>query len=140
MEQPPKWFMPVAVVALLWNLMGCAMYLMDVMMPAEALAQLPAAQQDLYASRPTWVVAVFAIAVWVGALGTLGLVMRKSWAKLALLASLAAILAQDAWIFGMSNAVEAGGTAIVAIQGTILVIGVVLVLFANTASARGWIR
>jgi hypothetical protein len=34
MSQAPKWFLPVVIVALLWNLMGCAAYLSDAMLSA----------------------------------------------------------------------------------------------------------
>ncbi|MBK8058905.1 MAG: hypothetical protein IPK33_14005 [Gemmatimonadetes bacterium] len=69
----PKWFMPVAIVALLWNLMGCAAYLMDVMLTPEAIAAMSPDQRALYAARPIWAVALHAIAVWGGALGCVGL-------------------------------------------------------------------
>ena len=49
---PPGWFRPVAVVALLWNLLGCVAYLADVTMKPEDIAKLTEAQQALMASRP----------------------------------------------------------------------------------------
>ena len=52
MEQPPKWFLPVGIAALLWNLLGCAAYLSDVMLTPEDVAKMTADQQALYAARP----------------------------------------------------------------------------------------
>ena len=92
----PKWFMPVAIVALLWNLMGCAAYLMDVTLTPAAVAAMSADQQALYAARPMWAVAAYAIAVWGGALGCAGLILKKRWAKGPLLASLLLVLANMA--------------------------------------------
>ena len=47
MNTPPKWFTVVAVVALLWNLLGCFAIAADLMLsPADVLllfAALPAA-------------------------------------------------------------------------------------------------
>ena len=40
MTPMPKWFRPVAVIALLWNLLGCFAYLMDVTMKPEDIAKL----------------------------------------------------------------------------------------------------
>jgi hypothetical protein len=60
MEQAPKWFGPVASAALLWNLLGCAAYLSDVMLTPEDVATMSAAQQALYAARPAWSVAATA--------------------------------------------------------------------------------
>ena len=134
----PKWYMPVAIVALLWNLIGCAAYLMDVTLTPEAVAAMTPDQQALYAARPAWAVAVYAIAVWGGALGCVGLIMKKRWAKGALLASLLGLIAQDIALFGMSPvAIE---TSVYALQGMVLVIAMLLLQLANTATRQGWLE
>lgn len=137
MTQAPKWFMPVAVLAFLWNLIGCAAYLSDVMLTPEAVAQMPADQQALYAARPVWAVAAYAIAVWGGALGSLGLVLKKRWASVPLMASVAGLIVQDAALFGLSPVPIS--PAVYVLQGMVLVIGLALVRLAGTASARGWL-
>ncbi|WP_396221389.1 hypothetical protein [Gemmatimonas sp.] len=134
----PKWYMPVAIIALLWNLIGCAAYLMDVTLTPEAVAAMSPDQQALYAARPAWAVAVYAIAVWGGALGCVGLIMKKRWAKGALLASLLGLIAQDIALFGMSPvAIE---TSVYALQGMVLMIAVLLLLLANKAARQGWLE
>lgn len=138
MAQPPKWFRPVGIVALLWNLIGCAAYLADVMMTPEAVAQLTAAQQAMYAARPTWAVAATAIAVWFGAAGCVGLLLRKRWATPLFIISLAALLMQDAWLFFMSGVQQADPVAMV-LQALVLLIGIGLVLLGRKAAAQGWI-
>ncbi|MFN7980204.1 MAG: hypothetical protein U0P30_18870 [Vicinamibacterales bacterium] len=137
MTQAPKWFMPVAVLAFLWNLIGCAAYLSDVMLTPEAVAQMPADQQALYAARPMWAVAAYAIAVWGGALGSLGLVLKKRWASIPLMASVAGLIVQDAALFGLSPV--SISPAVYVLQGMVLVIALLLVRMAGTASARGWL-
>lgn len=139
MEQPPKWYLPVAIVALLWNLVGCAAYLADVMLTPEDVAQMTAAQQAMYAARPAWSVAATAIAVWGGALGCLGLILRKRWATPLLIASLAALVVQDISLFALSPAAAKPDAAAFAIQGVVLLIGVGLVLLARKATAQRWI-
>ena len=134
----PKWYMPVAIIALLWNLIGCAAYLMDVTLTPEAVAAMSPDQQALYAARPAWAVAVYAIAVWGGALGCVGLIMKQRWAKGALLASLLGLIAQDVALFGMSPvAIEA---SVYALQGMVLMIAVLLLLLANKAARQGWLE
>ena len=134
----PNWYMPVAIIALLWNLIGCAAYLMDVTLTPEAVAAMSPDQQALYAARPAWAVAVYAIAVWGGALGCVGLIMKKRWAKGALLASLLGLIAQDVALFGMSPvAIEA---SVYALQGMVLMIAVLLLLLANKAARQGWLE
>lgn len=138
MAQAPKWFRPVSVVALLWNLLGCAAYLADVMMTPEALARLTAAQQAMYAARPTWAVAATAIAVWFGAGGGVGLLLRKRWATPLFITSLAALIVQDAWLFFMSGVQQANPVAMM-LQSLVLLIGIGLVMLGRRAAAQGWI-
>lgn len=139
MTQTPKWYMPVTVLALLWNLIGCAAYLSDVMMTPEAVAQLPADQQALYAARPAWAVAAYAIAVWGGALGSLGLVLKKRWASLPLMASVAGLVVQDLALFVLSPAASSVSPVAYVLQGLVFLIALALVRLAGTASARGWL-
>lgn len=138
MDKPPKWYYATAVVALLWNLIGCAAYLADVMLSPEAVAAMTDAQRTLYESRPRWAIAATAVAVWAGALGCAGLLARKSWSKWLLLASLAALVVQNVWLFGLSGAAAVDPTAF-GLQGVVFAIAVGLVLLARRAALRGWI-
>lgn len=139
MSATPKWYLPVTIAALLWNLLGCAAYLADVTISPEALAKMTPAQQALYASRPAWAVAASAIAVWFGAAGSLGLVLRKRWAAPLLIGSLLGVLVQDLALFVMSGAIREAGPVAMVLQGVVLVVSVLLVVLARNATARGWL-
>jgi hypothetical protein len=136
----PPWFLPVAAVALLWNLLGCFAYLADVTMKPEDIAKLTQAEQALMASRPAWSIAGTAIAVWFGAAGCLGLILKKRWAMPLLAASLVGVLVQDLWLFILSGALSVAGPVAIALQAIVLVVSVALVYLARVASARGWLR
>ncbi|MHB0961568.1 MAG: hypothetical protein ACYC5V_00025 [Gemmatimonadaceae bacterium] len=138
MAQAPKWFRPVGIVALLWNLLGCVAYLADVMMTPEAVAQLTAAQQAMYAARPSWAVAATAIAVWFGAAGCVGLLLRKRWATPLFITSLAALIVQNVWLFLISGVPQVNPVAAV-LQACVLLIAIGLVLLGRKAAAQGWI-
>jgi hypothetical protein len=139
MTPVPSWFKPVAIVALLWNLIGCVAYLSDVTITPEAVAQMSPEQQALYNSRPAWAVSATAVAVWGGALGCVGLFLRKRWALPLLLASLAGVVVQDVALFVLSNAAAMAGTAAYVLQGLVLLIAIGLVQLARKASASGWL-
>jgi hypothetical protein len=140
MSRLPNWYLPAAIIAVLWNLMGCGAYLADVMMTPQDAAKLTAAEQAIYASRPVWAVAATAIAVWGGALGCIGLILRKSWSQWLLLASLLAVIIQDIWLFALSDAGKIAGSLAYVLQGLVLVVAVALVLLARRARASGWFR
>lgn len=139
MTQPPKWFKVVAILALLWNLLGCAAYLMDAMMTAEDVAALSPAQQELYSARPSWAVSATAVAVWLGALGSLALILRKRWATILLVASLLGVLVQDYWLFLASDAARISGPSVVMMQAFLLLVSSALVALSLHASKRGWL-
>mgnify|MGYP007042133639 CR=1 FL=1 len=136
----PKWFLPVAVIALLWNLLGCMAYLADVRITPEQLAQMSEQQQALYASRPAWAVAATALAVWGGAAGCLGLILRRRWAMPLLVVSLLGVIAQDIGLFVLSDAAALAGNVVYVLQGLVLAIAIALVGLARRAGGAGWLR
>lgn len=137
--QTPAWFKIVAVVALLWNLLGCFAFFSDLRLSPEDLAKLPEAQQALYAARPGWAVAATAVAVFGGVLGCIGLLLGKKWALPALLLSLLGILVQDFGLFVLAKGASLAGPVAVAMQGIVLVIGIGLALIGRKGIARGWL-
>ena len=93
MQTVPKWYWIASVLALVWALAGCFAYWSQVSMTADDLAQLPPEQAAVWAMMPKWVVGASAGAAWAALAGTLGLLLRKSWARPALLVSLFGIAA-----------------------------------------------
>ena len=49
MTATPKWLKPVGIVALIWNLIGVAAFVMDLRLTSADVAKLSAAQQAMYA-------------------------------------------------------------------------------------------
>lgn len=139
MQPAPSWFKPVAILALLWNLAGCLAYLSDVMLSPADIAAMTPDQQAMYAMRPAWSVAATALAVWGGALGCVGLIMRKRWAVPVLSISLIALLVQDLSLFVLSDAARLAGPVVYVLQAFVLLVSVLLLVLARRAQARGWL-
>lgn len=139
MTTTPKWFVPVAVVALLWNLIGCWAYLQDVRVSPEDVAKMSAELQALRAARPMWSIAATAVAVFAGALGCLGLILRKAWATPLLVASLVGCVVQDLSFFMLAQTHGGIDSTVIGLQGMVLAIAVGLVLLARKAGASGWL-
>ncbi|MDN4501333.1 hypothetical protein QX776_02915 [Alteromonadaceae bacterium BrNp21-10] len=134
----PKWLMPVVTVALIWNLMGVSVFIMQIMLTPDAIAELPPAEAALYENIPLWVNVAFAIAVCGGALGCILLLVRKSLAYPILGLSLLGVLVQMYHAFVMTNSFEVYGPA-----GTIMPIMVVLIAsgllwLAKAAKQNNW--
>lgn len=139
MNRPPSWFTVVAVVALLWNVLGCIAFISDLRLSPEALASLPESQQALYAARPAWAVVATALAVFGGVLGCIGLLLRRRWAFPVLVFSLVGILVQDFGLFVLADGATLAGPVVVAMQAFVLAVGIGLVLLSRKGIARGWL-
>ena len=137
MSALPKWYKPAAVVAVLWNLMGVSAYLIDVTTSPQAVATMTDAQRAMYESRPAWFVAAYACAVWFGVGGSIGLLLRKRWAKLLLVVSLLGLIAQDVALFSRPEVLA--DMTVVVLQSMVLVIAVLLLVMARKAESEEWI-
>ena len=79
--KPTTSYWIISVLALLWNLMGVAVYLGQALMTDDMKAMLPEDQLAIIENTPAWATAAFAIAVWFGLLACILLLARKKIAK-----------------------------------------------------------
>ena len=139
--KPPTWFRIVAILAVIWMLFGVMAWVMDLMMDEAALAQMSEAQRQLYATRPQWLFVIYAIAIFSGLAGAIGLVLRKSWATTLLAISLVAIVIQFGYTFTVMHAIEIlGAAAALPFPIVIFAIGTALLWLSLHAKRSGWIR
>ena len=138
--KPPTWFWVVSVIALLWNLVGVFNYLNQAFNQVALLETLDQAQREAFEGIPAWATAAFAIAVFSGTIASIGLLVRKKWAKPLFIISLIAAVAQFIhWLF-ISNAVEAFGSSTYAMPVIIIVIGLYLISFSKKGIQKGWLK
>ena len=130
----------VATIALLWNLLGLAMFAMQVTMSPETLAALPAEQRQVYEATPMWINAAFGVAVIAGVLGAIGLLVRRRWAAMLFAISLVALVVQILGAYLVTPAWSAYGAAGLLMPALLLAIAAALWSYARQASARGWLR
>lgn len=128
-------FWIVGAVALIWNVIGCMNFLMQ--MNADTLATYPEAARALVGGRPAWATGAFAIAVFGGALGCVLLLLRKSAAIYLFIASLLGVIVTMIHTLGL-----AGSTLSISIMtGTLmsLVVAALLIWYSKHAENKGWI-
>lgn len=140
MSNAPKWLSPVAIVALLWNLLGVYAWYADMSTTPEQLAAMSAEMQQLYASRPVWAVSATGVAVLGGVVGCVGLLLRKRWARTLLWLSLAGVIAQDFGLFVLADGASLAGPVAMALQGVVLLVAIGLALIAQRGVRAGWLR
>ncbi len=136
----PTWFYIVAAVALICNLLGVLAFFGEVTATPESLVEM-FGEEDAQAimDRPAWLTAVYAVAVFGGAIGCLLLLLRKKLAAAALATSLIAVIVQQASWYANGLAGKLEGMEWFMPIG-ILMVAIVLVMLAKQSLKKGWIR
>ncbi len=137
-NKPTTAFWIISAAALLWNIMGVIAYLGQAYMTEEVLKALPLTEQEYYNNVPAWVTAAFAIAVFAGVFGCVGLLMRKKWATILFSISLISVIAQFTYNFLIQTDMEV--STIHMIWSFVVIIIAILLIFLSRKSAKeGWI-
>jgi predicted permease len=140
LNKPRAAFWIIAVITLIWNIMGVMAYLEQAYMTNEDRALLPEAEQALYSDIPAWFTAAFAFAVFGGLLGALALLLRKKWATSLFILSLLGIIIQMIYHFFISNAMDVYGPRGLIMPSMVLIIGFFLVWYSKKVTAHGWLN
>jgi len=138
-SRPTTNFWIVGGAALVWNLIGLVIYYQHVTMTPEQLASFSDAKQAFISSTPMWATSAYAIAVNAGVLGSLFLLLRKSWAVPLFTLSLLGILVQNVHAFLLASGLAVWGTSGIALPAIVIVIGVALLMYSRTTKDKGWL-
>ena len=104
--KPSTRYWLVVILSFLWYAVGVFNYLAQAYMTDETLVSFPDEVQLYYTNLPAWVTAAFALAVFGGLLGSVGLFLRKKWASFLFLGSFFAIVAQQFHSFFVQDFIE----------------------------------
>lgn len=137
-NKPTSAFWIISVLALLWNIMGVAAYLGQAYMTDEVLKALSEDEQAYYSNVPAWVTGAFAIAVFAGVFGCVGILMRKKWAAILFMLSFASVIIQSTYNLFIQKFME------VPLQHMIwsivvIVIAIFLIWYSRKSAKEGWI-
>jgi hypothetical protein len=135
----PTSFWVIAIAALIWNLIGMAMFYMQINMSPEQLATMTAEQRQVYEATPSWLNIAFGIGVFGGVLGAIGLLLKKKWATPVFLISYIAILVQMISAYMMTPAWAAYGASGLIMPIVIVVVSLLLWRYSAKAAVRGWL-
>lgn len=140
----PGWFWAIAIVMLIWNLLGVLAFFGDYVLThsEEMMSVLPENQQDLYNSRAGWYTPAFAIGVFFGLLGCITLIMRRKISFIFFVISLIGVALSNIHNFGiqkMHQAMEMTGGQYFA-TALVILIAIFLVWFSSNCKKKGWLR
>ncbi len=119
--------------------MGLLAFVAGIMTPAEKMSTDPEVQK-LFSNLPAWYYVVFAVAVVAGTLGCVGLLMRAKWALPVLIISLLGVIAQQCYMYFMSDTLNVMGSSAAIMPTVVLIIGIALICFSRMATSKGWLH
>jgi hypothetical protein len=136
----PRYFTVIAIILLLWNLMGLAAFAMQYTADLTELAKTDPTTAQAFASMPVWVWVVYAIAVGAGTLGAIALLMKKAVAASLFLMSVIAVIVQFGYTFLGTDLLAVKGPAAMAFPAFIVVMAIVQLLYTRNLVGKGVLR
>ncbi len=127
----------VGIGSLLWSAGSAFDYVMTQTKNDAYMAQFTPEMLAYYYGFPTWSIAAWAIGVWGAIAGAILLLLRKSWAVAAYAASLAALVVNLIYMFGLSDGLAIMGTGGAAFMVVIFVMAVLLLFYARRQKSSG---
>jgi hypothetical protein len=136
----PRGMMIIGIIFLLWSLVGIGAFVSQWLMAADQLANLPAAQREMWVSMPTWAWAAYAIAVFAGTAGAIALLMKKRMAVALFALSLIAVLFQFTYPFIIADGINTLGATGLIFPIFIIIVAIVQLALARKWRAAGWLN
>jgi hypothetical protein len=133
----PVHFWIISIVSFLWNSVGAFDYSASQLRLEFYMSQFTSEQLAYFSGFPAWAVAAWAVGVWGALLGSLALLMRKSWAVVLFGASVLGLAASTVYNFVLSNGMEVMGEGGAMFNAVIWVIALFLFFYARAMAKRG---
>jgi hypothetical protein len=128
------------VLSLLWNAVGAFDYAATQLRIESYMSAFTPEQLEYFYGLPAWVVAAWAIAVWSSLLGSLGLLLRKTWAVWLFGVAIVGMVLTALHNFVLSDGLAVMGSGAVAFTAVIWLIAFFLFFYARAMSKRGVLR
>ncbi|MEM7430565.1 MAG: hypothetical protein AAF351_01370 [Pseudomonadota bacterium] len=126
--------------ALIWYLVVLVVFGGSLNLEQADLTRMTADQQEHLLGTPMWATAAFGVAAISGVLGSVLLLLTRAWAVPAFALSAIAFVVQDIDAFVLRDAYGVMGVNSLIFQVPFLVAAIILLFYARSTRARGWLR
>lgn len=138
-SKPQMWFWVLAIIFIVWNLMGIGAWSTEMAASEILLEQMNEQQQELYQSRPSWYVYVYGVAVFAGLLACIMLLFKRKAAVLLSLISLFAVIITTSFN-AFNGAWDIVPTSDKFFFLFVPLMSILLWLFTRSAKSKAWLR
>jgi hypothetical protein len=135
----PGWYWVIAAVALLWNLLGCVFFAMELFAQEAFMESMTEPQKAWVRSIPGWIYFVYGVVVTTGVVGSVGLFLRKNWATVMFAICLVAVIVQMGYTMIIGGGLKVSGPSGLVMPAVVIVIAAALLWFSWFARNRGWL-
>jgi len=135
----PSWFMVVVIILLIWDLLGIMSFVMQTMMKDQMMAAMSDEEREIFLNTPFWHTIVYFVAVVSATLGSIGLIMKRKWAKPLFIISLISVIVQMSFSLFVLGYLELKGFNAAIFPIILVIIGAYQVVLADKATKKGWI-
>ena len=134
----PFWYRVIAAVALLWNLLGCTFFAMEIFAQEAMIESMTQEQKEWARSIPGWIYFVYGLAVSSGVAGSIGLFMRKGWTIVMFAICLVAVIVQMFYTMIIGGGLKVMGPSGAVMPLVVVVLAAALSWFSWFARSRNW--
>lgn len=127
----------IGIVSLIWNAIGVFDYLATKLRLDFYMSQFTPEQLDYFYSFPAWAVGGWALGVWGALIGSLGLLLRKSWAVSMFAISVIGLVITSLYNFVLTDGADVMGEGGAWFSAVIWIIGILLFFYARAMAKRG---
>ncbi len=135
----PAWYWVIAVLALLWNLMGCFAFLMELFAQDSMMKSWTEEQKDWARSIPRWIYILYGIAVATGVAGSISLLRRKAWSVPLFACCFVAVIVQMVYTTLIAGGLQTMGPSSLVMPALVIAFATGLLWFSWFAKGRAWL-
>ena len=130
----------VGILSILWNAVGAFDYVATQTRLKSYMSQFTPEQLEYFYSFPTWMDSAWAVGVWGSLLGSIFLLMRKSWAVWLFGASMLGLAVSTIYNFILSDGMALMGSGAAIFTAVIWAIVLLLFFYARAMVKSGVLR
>ena len=139
-NKPNPIFWVIGIIALLWNAMGVDAYIQQAYNTERHQAMYPDPKQlEIVNNLPSWLTAIFAIAVFSGLLGCILMLFKKKMANLFFKLSLFAVSVQTIYNLFINEGKEMYGAFEYSMLISIPIAAIFLMIYSKKSTEKGWL-
>ncbi|MCF6279848.1 MAG: hypothetical protein L3J14_05810 [Flavobacteriaceae bacterium] len=138
-NKPSVGFWIISVIALIWNAVGANQYIQQAYQTDAFKAMYSSEQLEIISRTPSWVTAVFAVAVFASLLGCILLLLKKRSAISLFKLGLLAVIAQSIYNLFLNEGKDTYGTFEYIMLLMIPIVAIFLLIYSKKVHAKGWL-